>query len=151
MKSNIDLTSNRMFRKDRDFNLILKSLIGRIPWENKYSITRTILSDDDLEYNYTPSAIPPSKQLFPLGNKQDRDKTKEINNVVSGHYCDRCGVFIHLIPWQFKHGLCDRCSSELESELLSQLNSQFPRNYPWSLQTSMVADSSKMLIFNIDL
>lgn len=144
MKPNIDLTNNRMFQDDIDFTTILiKHLVGKIPWKNVYSLSETIKTDSDLEYNYTSSLIPISKQLFPLGNKQERNKTKDINNSISEHYCDRCGKHIHTIPWKFSCSLCETCFTELKLDL----KIQWKDKYPWKSQKTMTADENKTDIF----
>lgn len=143
MKPNIDLTNNRMFQDNTNFDIMLTHIVGKIPWNNIFNLSKSIKSDIDLEYNYTSSTIPISKQLFPLGNKKERDKTKNLNKAVSVHYCDKCGEHIHIMPWKFTCSLCDTCLKELE--LYTKTQSKY--NYPWKTQKTMTADTSKTSIF----
>ena len=84
----------------------------RIPWN-----LHMIYSDSDLEDN-KPS-------LILLGNRKEREFAKIGKEEDSGRYCDRCGAYITIIPWNHTNGLCRKCERIIIEPYLSK--------FPWGI------------------
>nr|DAG61078.1 MAG TPA: 30S ribosomal protein S11 [Caudoviricetes sp.] len=98
MKSNIDLTENRIFSRinfDSIINVISNEC-SRVPWNIK-------IDNSGDEYDL----LHQKKSLIALGDRKQREKIKLYRKMDSGNYCDRCGD--RIMPWENKKRLCHRC------------------------------------------
>ena len=97
MKSNIDLTRNRMFIREKDL-----------------SSASTLF-----EQNLIIGTRPDGNGLIPTGDKETRKQARELQKCLSDQYCDRCGRRIDRYPWSkvIYLRICKRCSRELDSQL----------------------------------
>lgn len=117
MKSNVDLTENRDFRKINplslfqasifDDNIFHKSVLRLIskkeyPWNIRTNISPEV---------YTPENI---NGMIICGDKEHRRKIKRYLEGIS-HSCDCCGKKLHFEPSNFT--LCSRCTEKLEAQL----------------------------------
>lgn len=105
MKSNIDLTENRIFSRINFDSIIdvISNECSRVPWNIK---TDNFGDEYDLLHQ--------KKSLIALGDRKQREKIKLYRKMNSGNYCDRCGKRINLIPWNKEMGLCKRCDKSME-------------------------------------
>lgn len=107
MKSNIDLTENQIFTRriniDGDSIKKLLKFIGH-PWDNELHM---IASDKEIN----------NRSVVFIGTKEQRKHYKMCDNIVSGDYCDRCGVYLKSKPWTKCFSLCFNCDTELDKEL----------------------------------
>lgn len=54
------------------------------------------------------------KPMIFSGNKLDIREKEKISNMVSGDYCDCCGVKINRYPWTPSGCLCESCESHMQ-------------------------------------
>lgn len=92
-----DLTANRDFRSDRDFNFL-----GRFARELERA---------------TDNLTPPYDEIVLTGTTFDRDQKRYILDYESDqkNMCDCCGAPIRIRPWDFKENktLCPDCEKWL--------------------------------------
>ena len=103
MKSNIDLTENRMFSRNNQnpWNLTITDFFNtKVPW--KIQLTQ-IHSDDELDLEHQ------RKSIIAVGNREQRAKVRHYREMDSLDYCDRCGARMNLIPWDREIGICRKC------------------------------------------
>lgn len=111
MKTNIDLTQNRIFSRNT-FNTLTSLLItqfnnkSKYPW-NIYAIEE-INTEDDLSHQ--------KQSIIALGNKIKRAEIKMYREMDSTDYCDCCGSRMNIIPWDIEVGVCHKCNSYMEKE-----------------------------------
>lgn len=104
MRANIDLTHNRIFMRSNGGRI---RLMRGFPW------------DFSPHYSY--------EALILTGNRAMRISKRNINNVVSGQYCDCCGKSISRIPWRILCGLCYECQMKLNIDVNGR------NNLPWDI------------------
>ena len=114
MKSNIDLTENRLFSRSNFFEdfalgvLTIGGLTGsRIPWN---AVLKQINSDDEFDL------VHQKKSIIATGNKLKRAEIKEYRHMDSLNYCDCCGVRMNKKPWDKEIGICHKCNSYYENK-----------------------------------
>ena len=112
MKAEIDLTENRIFTTSRfsasrefeNLKVLVEGFYARInkhPWDIRY------WKDDFHE----------ERPIFYTGSKRERMMYKEVDDSVSGEYCDRCGARLIKHPWSGEVStLCAKCDSILKRE-----------------------------------
>lgn len=116
MKSNIDLTKNEMFSKPK-ININLFKAIGEtFPWVVHF---HKVKNDYDLLSKFQP---------FLTGNKKERELKQSFLKEDSGNYCDCCGEYLLVIPWDRTYGLCRRCQHYMETNYGNK------QKYPWEQQ-----------------
>lgn len=113
MRRNIDLTDNMMFSRPhvdiRGINLrLLEKNLGR---KLRLWNPNDWVSDDNKD-----SMIDRQAQLFPLGDRAEREFIKECKEMDSMDYCDCCGASLVMHPWDRQIGLCKRCAEQLDKE-----------------------------------
>lgn len=101
MKSNIDLTENRMFRSNKtiqEWHLNLTIAGGtshnRFPW--------VLDTNEDL--------VKQRDSIIATGNKSERARIQEYRKIESRNYCDCCGDRLNIFPWDNEIGLCRKCN-----------------------------------------
>lgn len=114
MKRNVDLTENRFFSSNNQFNdisidvLTLGLIAGeKFPWNVH---TREIKTDDDLDLDHQ------RKSIIAVGNKKTRVKVKEYRQMDSLDYCDCCGIRMNLKPWDKEIGVCHKCDEYYQKQ-----------------------------------
>ena len=109
MKSNIDLTENRMFRDNTTFSGIINCIRHiKFPWgDDGLSL---INSKDELDLEHQ------RKSLIALGNREKRAEIKMYREMDSPDYCDCCGARMNLKPWDKEIGICHKCEEYYENE-----------------------------------
>lgn len=123
MKNNIDLTSNEMFSRIPIKELSHWKLIGqKYPWEY-YEMTE-IKSEEDFK--------PKFESIF-TGDKRERQRKQFAFKMESGDYCDCCGSYLKIIPWDKMDNicLCKTCKKEM---------SKITNKVPWIKDTNMKAN-----------
>lgn len=86
MKSNIDLTSNEMFSRE------------------KVAITKN------------GSDLIPKFEGIRTGDKRCRELKELCERESTGDYCDCCGSYLKTIPWDRTYGLCKKCMAHYAKE-----------------------------------
>lgn len=114
MKSNIDLTENRLFSRDNFFEdlalgaLTIGGLTGtRIPWNAEF---KQIKSDDEFDLDHQ------KKSIIATGNKLKRSEIREYRHMDSLDYCDCCGARMNKKPWDREIGVCHKCNDYYENK-----------------------------------
>lgn len=105
MKTNIDLTENRIFSTRRAdlWNFTPAFFIQKeFPWSR---VSVSICSDDEYDLDHQ------RRSIFPIGNKEQREKVRELRKMDSRLYCDCCGASLNKIPWDRSVGLCKKCDA----------------------------------------
>lgn len=103
MKSNIDLTSDELFSRNRHRIEIPRSILyDKFPWIS--IIKELIKSDSDLQPKYEP---------IRTGNREERQYKEELDIANFGDHCDCCGACLVTIPWDRTYGLCRRCIEDM--------------------------------------
>lgn len=108
MKSEIDLTENRIFsgnRRTSQNDLSIDSLFLKLPW-NRYM--KLVESDDDLYSEHQAESI------IATGNRQERARIDSCREVIDGNYCDCCGAKLNIKSWDREFGLCRKCNEYYE-------------------------------------
>lgn len=123
MRRNIDLTDNMMFSSPimdvRGINLrLLEKNFGR-----KFHLWNP---NDWSNGEAKDSIIDRQKQLFPLGDKEERDFIRECIEMDSMDFCDCCGASLVVHPWARNFGLCSKCTRQLEDNY-----GNHRKNLPW--------------------
>lgn len=98
MRENIDLTRDREFRDKINFIPWFK-----IPWRKLEMKIEVIDETKDF-------------CLIVLGNKKERENTKETFRTMSDKFCDMCGR--RIFPWDrvTLYRLCFKCNENLQSD-----------------------------------
>lgn len=102
MKSNVDLTLNRDFRKkNTNFKSIAQFIKNKkLLWDDFRFVNNSSNNDET--------------QLIFTGDKFERKYKKYVE--MRNNQCDRCGEILDKFPWYNTQGLCHICDSELESQ-----------------------------------
>ena len=104
IKSNIDLTANEIFSRSNPNNVITSSInkmLGEFPWNRKLTFIETEFEKPKYEPIFT-------------GDSHDRYVKTLVEQENSGDYCDCCGAFLKVIPWDRTYGLCRKCIVDME-------------------------------------
>lgn len=117
MKSNIDLTENRMFRDSRERIDNWRSEIDillfgkpKVPWFHTLNGFREIHSDEEMRESSKEDSI------IITGNKKRRKEFIEFRSY-GFTCCDRCGARLHKTPWDMNfYPLCTVCKDDLDKE-----------------------------------
>lgn len=108
MKSEIDLTENRIFsgnRRTSQNDLLIDSLFSKSPW-NRYM--KLVELDDDLDSEYR------TEPIIATGNKKERARIDSCREAIDGNHCDCCGAKLNIKPWNREFGLCRKCNEYYE-------------------------------------
>lgn len=114
MKRNVDLTEDRFFSSNNWFNDIAIGVLTlamitseKFPWNAQVI---EINSDNDFDMEHQRKAI------IAVGNKATRAKVKEVRQMGSLDYCDRCGSRMNLKPWDREIGICHKCNNYYQKQ-----------------------------------
>lgn len=103
MKSNIDLTENRIFSRNSQnpLDLTITDFFNtKVPWKIQ---STQIHSDDELDLEHQ------RKSIIAVGNREQRAEVRHYREMDSLDYCDCCGTRMNLIPWDREIGVCRKC------------------------------------------
>ncbi len=114
MKTNVDLTEDLVFQKNKLRTSRLKNKDVPVQMQNKVflDIDNCINIDTERE-----------KNAVTQGNKYRRQFYKEIS---VGFICCRCGKNLSYLPWLDRYGLCPECQRALN---LQERGDFFERTY----------------------
>lgn len=105
MKSNIDLTENRMFSSPLvgDWHEVVQTSIRKHIYDYKFPWQLTKRLSVELSSQENAVVI--------TGDRETRREVAEIQKEYSGNYCACCGARIGTNPWdKEKNGLCHSCN-----------------------------------------
>ena len=109
MKSNIDLTENRIFSRS-SFELWNLSITDLLEFDFPWNVRLTeIRSDDEFDLDHQ------RKSIIATGNKEKRAEIRHYREMDSLDYCDCCGARMNLIPWDREIGVCRKCDEYYKS------------------------------------
>lgn len=110
MKSNVDLTENRIFSSNNIGlrNINISFIVGeKFPWNVFLDIIKT---EDELDLEHQKNSI------IAVGNKETRAKIQFYREMDSLDYCDCCGKRMNLKPWDREFGVCHSCNNHFSKE-----------------------------------
>ena len=110
MKTNIDLTENRMFSRNTSNIPFFKTKLYKIkPWDLHF-----LNSIYDLDY----SGIENRYKVIATGGRFERLDFRLLKEEESRVHCDRCGVYLYKKPYErlTHNGLCEKCNLELDKQ-----------------------------------
>lgn len=119
MKSNVDLTENRMFSTNSsNVSIEIEDIFStRFPWDLR-NIMNEVNCEYDLDYQHD--------SVIALGSKEERAEVKKYRDMDARIYCERCGKKINKFPWDLEIGLCHKCNDIVNRQIFNNGSDKCP-------------------------